>query len=199
MRILVVGATGLIGSAIVKELTDLHEIIKASRESGDVQVDMADEKSIQLMYERIGHLDAVIIAAGGLKFRPLDKMLREDYEYGLQNKLMGQALLVMKGIPFMNEKGSFTLTSGILNQDPIVTGSSAAMVNGGINGFVKSAAIEMPRGIRINAVSPTVIQEAMDKFGDFFPGFLPVPVSRVALAYKKSVEGAQTGQVYCVH
>jgi NAD(P)-dependent dehydrogenase (short-subunit alcohol dehydrogenase family) len=111
---------------------------------------------------------------------------------------MGQVNLVTVGLIFLNLQGSFTLTSGILSHDPIRFGSSASMVNAAIDGFVKSAAIEMPRGIRINAVSPTVLQESMKQYGDYFSGFEPVPAATVALAYCKSVEGAQTGQVYSV-
>lgn len=72
------------------------------------------------------------------------------------------------------------------------------MVNGAVNAFVRAAAIEMPRGLRINAVSPGVIEEAMPAYGPFFRGFEPVPATRAALAFAKSVEGLQTGQVYVV-
>ncbi len=111
---------------------------------------------------------------------------------------MGQVNLVAIGLNYLNDRGSFTLTSGILNRDPILWGASAAMVNGAIDGFVKAAAIELTRGVRINAVSPTVVSESLDKYADFFRGFVAVPVHTVAQAYIKSVEGAQTGQVYCV-
>ena len=111
---------------------------------------------------------------------------------------MGQVRLVLIGLKYINMGGSFTLTSGILSHDPIRLGSSAAMVNGAINSFVKTAAIEMPHHIRINAVSPTVLSESMENYAPFFRGFESVPASRVALAYSKSVEGAQTGIVYRV-
>jgi NAD(P)-dependent dehydrogenase (short-subunit alcohol dehydrogenase family) len=115
---------------------------------------------------------------------------------GLNSKLMGQVNCVLIGLDYMNDLGSFTLTSGILNHDPIAAGASAAMVNGAIDGFVTSAAIEMPRGIRINAVSPTVVTEALNQYGPYFRGFEPVPVQRVAHAFSKSVEGLQTGRIY---
>lgn len=121
-----------------------------------------------------------------------------DYAVGLQDKLMGQVNLVLIGREFVSEGGSFTLTTGVLNRDPIVQGTSASMVNGAVDAFVKAAAIEMPRGQRINSVSPGVIVEAMDAYAPFFRGFEPVPSARAALAYAKSVEGARSGQVYCV-
>jgi NAD(P)-dependent dehydrogenase (short-subunit alcohol dehydrogenase family) len=115
------------------------------------------------------------------------------------SKLKGQINLVLLGIPFINDGGSFTLTSGVMMDDPILKGASAAMANGGIQAFVRASAIEMPRGIRINNVSPNVLIESMDKYADFFQGFKAVPAADVALAYKKSVLGAQTGQTYKVY
>lgn len=198
MRILVIGGTGTIGQAVVQELSLRHEIITAGHTQGDFQIDLADAASIKNMYENLGRIDAVISTAGKVHFAPLPEMTPELYAVGLQNKLMGQVNLVSIGLNYLNDGGSFTLTSGILNRDPIPLGSSAAMVNGAIDSFVKAVAIELPRGIRINAVSPTVLAESMHKFTDFFRGFSPVHAEKVALGYVKSVEGAQTGQVYCI-
>jgi NAD(P)-dependent dehydrogenase (short-subunit alcohol dehydrogenase family) len=121
-----------------------------------------------------------------------------DYEIGLRDKLMGQVNLVLIGRDSISDGGSFTLTTGALDRDPIVGGSSASMVNGAVNAFVMAAAIEMPRGQRINAVSPGVIEEAMEVYAPYFRGFQPVPAARAALAYSKSVEGARTGVVFRV-
>jgi NAD(P)-dependent dehydrogenase (short-subunit alcohol dehydrogenase family) len=198
MKILVVGGTGAIGRAVVKELSQRHTVVTAGREHGNVRVDITDRKSIEAMYQTLGKLDAVIATTGGAHFAPLSEMTAELYQIGLQSKLMGQVNLVLVGFNCINKNGSFTLTSGILNCDPIRSATSSAMVNGALEGFVKSAAIDMPNGTRINAVSPTVLSESIEGYGDSFRGFVPVPAAEVALAYSKSVEGAQTGQVYRV-
>lgn len=198
MRVLVVGATGLIGRAVVAELAPRHEIIRAGRSSADVALDITSAESIAAAFRSIGTVDAVVSAAGHVKFAPFAEMAAADYEVGLRDKLMGQVNLVLIGRDFIADGGSFTLTTGVLDSDPIRMGTSASMVNGAVNGFVMAAAIEMPRGQRINVVSPGVIAEAMDKLAPFFRGFEPVPAARAALAYAKSVEGAQTGQVYRV-
>ena len=150
------------------------------------------------MYTSVGSVDAVIAATGSVHFAPLLSMTAEHYQVGLRSKLMGQVNLVLLGMEYLSDGGSFTLTSGLLNHDVIRQGSSAAMVNGALEGFVRGAAIEMPRSIRINLVSPTVIAESMDKYGDYFRGYVPVPVAEAALAYSKSAQGLQTGQVYKV-
>lgn len=198
MKIIVVGGTGTIGKAIVKELAPRHAIVVVGHQHGDVQVDITDAQSIAKMYQQIGPFDALIAASGSVHFGPLAEFTAAQYSIGLQSKLMGQINLVLLGLPHINQAGSFTLTSGILNRDPIVLGSSAAMVNGALDGFVKSAALEMPKNVRINIVSPTVITEAMDQYAPYFRGFESVSAQRAALAYSKSVEGAQTGQVYTV-
>lgn len=198
MRILVVGAGGTIGSSIVREFSGRHEVITAGLNNGNIKVDMANVDSIRNMYQKVPNLDAVVIASGVVHFGRLIEMDDSLYQKGIKNKLMGQVNIVLEGINCLNDNGSFTLTSGIINREPIVLGSSAAMVNGAIDGFVRQAAIEIPRGLRINAVSPTVITEAMGSYAPYFRGFRSVSASEAALAYSKSVEGANTGQIYTV-
>lgn len=198
MRILLVGASGTIGGAVATELRARHEVIAAGRASGDVRVDLADEASIRACYASIGRLDAVVCTAGSVRFKPLAEMTSADYDVGLRDKLMGQVNLVLHGREHLADGGSFTLTGGVLDQDPIASGSSASMVNGALNAFAQAAAIELGRGLRINVVSPTVLAESMDDYAPFFRGFEPVPAARVALAYAKSVEGRRTGHVFRV-
>jgi NAD(P)-dependent dehydrogenase (short-subunit alcohol dehydrogenase family) len=198
MKILVVGASGTIGRAVVEELGSRHDIVRAGRSSADLELDITDLDSIRRAFAKAGRLDAVVSTTGKVKFAPFANMSPDDYQIGLKDKLMGQVNLVLVGREHLNDGGSFTLTSGVLDSDPIRAGSSASMVNGAVNAFVIAAAIEIPRGLRINGVSPGVIAESMKDYGPFFRGFEPVPAARAALAYAKSVEGAQTGQVYRV-
>ncbi len=198
MKILVIGGTGTIGNAIVKELSQRHEVIIAGYTHGNIQVDITNIQSIKEMYHNLPGLDGVVIASGSVHFAALTEMNDKLYQKGISSKLMGQVNVVLEGINHLNDRGSFTLTSGILNREPIALGSSAAMVNGALDGFVKHAAIEMPRRLRINIVSPTVIAEAMDSYAPFFRGFKPVAAAEAALAYSKSVEGSHTGQIYLV-
>ena len=197
MKVLVVGASGTIGQAVVAELAPRHEIVTAGRSSGDVRLDIA-AASIREAFEEVGTFDALVSATGVVKFAPFEEMGPADYAIGLTDKLMGQVNMVLIGRDYIADGGSFTLTTGVLDSDPIRMGSSASMVNGALNAFVMAAAIEMPRGLRINAVSPGVIEEAMGSYAPFFRGFEPVPAARAALAYAKSVEGARTGQVFRV-
>ena len=196
MRILVVGASGIIGSAVDAELSQRHEVITAGRSSGDLRIDITDTDSIRSAYQEVGQVDAVVCCAGHAKWAPMAEMTADDYQIGLQDKLMGQVNLVLEGRDVVAEGGSFTLTTGVLDRAPIIAGSSASMVNNAISGFVMAAAIELPRSLRINAVSPGVIEEAVPKLASYFRGFKPVPAARAALAYARAVEGAETGKVY---
>jgi len=196
VKIILVGASGTIGAAVNAELGARHEVVRVNRSSGDFRVDITDPASIQRLYAEIGAFDALVCASGSVHFGPLGLFTPEQYEVGLRHKLMGQVNLVMFGLASIRDGGSFTLTSGLLNDDPIREGVSAAMVNGGLEGFVRGAAIELPRGVRINVVSPTVVEESLPVYGPYFRGVKAVPVSDAALGYAKSVEGAQTGRVY---
>jgi NAD(P)-dependent dehydrogenase (short-subunit alcohol dehydrogenase family) len=196
MKIILVGASGTIGRAIDIELSDRHEIVRVNRNSGDFQIDIADRMSIERLYSHTGAFDALVCATGNVHFGPFEQFTEEQFEVGLHNKLMGQVNLVMLGLKHIRDGGSFTLSSGLLNEDPIREGVSAAMVNGGVEGFVRAAAIVPPRGVRINVVSPTVVEESLPSYGAYFRGTKAVPVREAALGYVKSVEGAQTGCVY---
>ncbi|KAB0502308.1 short chain dehydrogenase [Pseudomonas moorei] len=194
MKILLIGAGGTIGSAVDKELSQRHEIVRIGRKSGDFQVDISDSGSIRKLFEQTGKFDALICAAGNVTFAPLAEMTEESFALGLKDKLMGQVNLLLIGREFANDGASFTFTTGVLSHDPIRSGASAALVNGALDSFVRAAAIELPRGLRVNSISPNVLAEAMGKYAPYFRGFKPVPAADVALAYAKSVEGLQTGQ-----
>jgi NAD(P)-dependent dehydrogenase (short-subunit alcohol dehydrogenase family) len=198
MKIIVIGATGDVGRAARTELSTRHEIITAGRTSGDIQVDIADRASIENMYRQTGKVDAVVSAVGTVHFGPLAEFTQEQFMLGLTNKLMGQINVVLVGLDYLHDGGSFTLTSGVLDRDPIRMGVGAATANGALGGFVVGAAIEMPRGLRLNVVSPGLLDVSVERYGNWFPGHVPVSSQHVGLAYAKSVEGALTGQVIIV-
>jgi NAD(P)-dependent dehydrogenase (short-subunit alcohol dehydrogenase family) len=196
VKIILIGASGTLGKAVGRELKTRHEVVSVGHSSGDFRVDITDWKSIERLYDEIGDFDAVVSTTGNIHFAPIDQFTPEQFDVGLRSKLMGQVNLVTLGLKRIRSEGSFTLTSGQINDDPIRLGASGAMVNGALEGFVRSVAIELPRGLRINLVSPTVTEEAWGAFGPFFPGQKPIPAAEAALGYAKSVEGPQTGRVY---
>lgn len=196
MRIVLVGSTGIVGSAVAAELGKRHDIVAVGRTSGSFHVDIAEPNSVDQLFDKIGAFDALICTAGAVHYAPLNQFTSEQFEIGLRSKLMGQVNLTVRGLEHIRDNGSFTLTSGLTNEDPIRQGSSSALVNGALEGFVRGAAIELGRGLRINLVSPTLVQESVHLYGDYFPGTVSMPVSEVALGYAKSVEGGQTGRVY---
>jgi NAD(P)-dependent dehydrogenase (short-subunit alcohol dehydrogenase family) len=192
MRIVIVGATGTIGKAVVAALAREHEVIPASRNS-KVPVDIADPASIRRMYQAVGKVNAVISAAGQARFAPLPQLSDDDFQFSLQNKLMGQVNLVRFGMDALRDGGSFTLTSGVLARTPMKGSGAISLVNAGLEGFVRDAALEAPRGIRVNIVSPPWITDTLKALGmDPSQGITPEAVARL---YVQSVTGKQTGAV----
>ncbi len=199
MKIIVVGATGTIGRAIVEELAPRHQLVKVGHQKGDVNVDITSTESITQMYKTVGEFDALVSATGKGYFGDFTQLTEKEMAIGIDSKLMGQINLVLIGRNYIRDEGSFTLTSGILSQDPVPGGAALSMINAGIDGFVIGAAIEMPRGIRLNAVSPGVVLESMDVYASYFRGHEPVPAARVARAFSKSVEGRLNGKIFRVY
>lgn len=192
MRILIVGATGTIGAPLVAALAR-HDLILASHRRAPEQVDISDPTSIHALYRRIGRVDAVVSAAGDAKFAPLQQLTDDDFAFSLRNKLMGQVNLVRFGMDSVSDGGSFTLTSGVLAQQPMAGSAAISLVNAGVEGFVRAAALELPRRQRVNVVSPPWVSETLTAMGQDPAGGLPA--ADVARAYVRSIEGSETGSV----
>lgn len=198
MKIIVIGASGTIGKAVVEQLGQRHDIVTAGRSSGQYQVRIEDSGSVAALFERTGPVDGVVVAAGDLHFGTLADMTPEQFRIGLDSKLMGQVHVALAAHHALKDGGSITLTSGIVGHQPIRHGVNASTVNLAVEGFVRGAAIEMTRGVRINLVDPTLLTESLPRYGEYFHGFETAEGRRVALAYARSVDGAENGQTYRV-
>ena len=199
MKIVVIGGQGTIGKKVVEALSEKAEIIIASRSQGEVLVNLESSASIKNMFQNTGELDAIICIAGEAKWAPFKEMTEEDFHIGLNSKLMGQVNLVRLGQSFLKKGGSFTLTTGILADDPVVQTTSAAMVNGAIHSFVLAAALELENAQRINVVSSGLVEDAYERYKDYFPGHTPIPMRKVTDAYMRSVFGKGTGEIIRVY
>jgi len=197
MKVLLVGAQGTIGRAVANELGRDHEVVEAGYSRAAYQVDIRSDASVQALFERVGPVDAIVSTVGKMHFGLLSEMNAEQFNVGLQDKLLGQVRLALIGQHYLHAGGSITLTSGVVGITSDVSihmGSNASAVNSALEGFVHGAAVELAPS-RINVVSPTVLSESLAQYGSFFSGFEAASGARVALAYRRSVDGAQTGQV----
>lgn len=194
-RIILVGASGTMGKFLADLLEkENHEIVRVSRTSADIKVDTTSVQSIQEMYEKAGPFDALISTAGSTFVGPWKNLNDQTFRTGVEGKMMGQINLVLIGQHYINPKGSFTLISGALTHEPQMNFANASASNGAVEGFVRAAAIELGRGIRINAVSPTVIEDSPQYF-PYFPGEIPTTMKQLEYGFKKSLFGSGTGQI----
>lgn len=198
-RILLVGASGAIGSHVLAALSTRHEVIRAGLEGPDLALDLSDAEGLVSVLQSVGPLDAIISTAGRARFVPLDQVKpapldTSAYGLGLLDKLMGQVNLALAARDVLKPGGSVTLTSGTTSQDPILGGSSLSMVNGALEQWVRAAATEM-RSIRINVVSPSLVEGTPEPAMAAFPGFPVVPGARVAMAYIRCLDSGISGEV----
>ena len=194
MNIIFVGATGTMGSYLVKTLEKEHQIVKAASKGGDINVDITSVASIERMFREIGAFDALVCTAGPTFVGPWEKLDNTTFRQGVEGKMMGQINLVLIGQKHINPKGSFTLITGALTHEPQRNFANASAANGAVEGFVRGAAIELEKGIRINAVSPTVIEDSPQYF-PYFPGEVPTTMRQLEYAFRKSLFGVGSGQV----
>jgi NAD(P)-dependent dehydrogenase (short-subunit alcohol dehydrogenase family) len=194
MKVLVVGGTGTIGKPVVEALRAAgHQVQTAERSGGDLQVDMRSPDSVRAMLAQAGRVDAIVSCAGSGAWKPLEQLSDEDFETSLHYKLMGQVNLARYGAESLADGGSVTLTSGVLAQEPMPGGAAISLVNAGLEGFARAAALEMPRGIRINVVGPPWASETLQAMGQDPSGGMPA--ADVARAYVDAVTGTHNGQV----
>lgn len=194
MKIIIVGATGTMGKHLTAALEKEHTIIRVGSQDGDIVTDITKPEGIENLFKQTGPFDALISTAGPTYVGPWKKMTDKEFRIGLEGKLMGQINLVLIGQHYIKPKGSFTLITGALTRDPQLNFANASAANGAVEAFVRAAAIELENGIRINAVSPTVI-EASPHYFPYFPGEVPTTMRELEHAFRKSVFGANTGQV----
>jgi NAD(P)-dependent dehydrogenase (short-subunit alcohol dehydrogenase family) len=193
MKIVVIGGTGTIGTEVVRALDARHAVVRACRTTAEACVNIESPASIRALFQAIGTVDAVVCAAGDARFGPMDGLSEDDHAVGIASKLMGQVNLARLAVPHVHDGGSITLTAGVTGRRPIPGTTSVGLINSAIEGYVRAAAMELPRGIRINAVSPNWTIESLALFGmDTSWG---VPAATVALGYVASVEGDFTGTV----
>lgn len=199
MKILIIGGQGTIGKKVVSHFETDHEVITAGRQSGALRVDMADSDSVRKLFDLTGQLDAVIVIAGEAKWAAFDSLSENDFYIGIRNKMMGQVNVVRVAKEFIREGGSITLTTGILGERPVPMTTSAALVNGAIHSFVLAFKEDFPAGPRLNVVAPGLVEDAYEKYKDYFPGHRPVAMNDVAEAYATSVLGSLHGEVIRVY
>ena len=194
MKIIIVGASGTMGKYLTSAFEKENEIVRVGSKSGDVQVDITSPEEIENFFKQVGPFDALISTAGPTYVGPWKKLTDKEFRKGIEGKMMGQINLVLIGQHYINPKGSFTLITGALTHEPQLNFANASAVNGAVEGFVRAAAIELGNGIRINAVSPTVIEDSPQYF-PYFPGEIPTTMKQLEYGFRKSVFGANTGQV----
>jgi nucleoside-diphosphate-sugar epimerase len=73
-KIVVFGAIGTIGNAVVAALLPKYEVVKVGNRQGEYKADLADAGSVRNVFKDIGKVDGVISTAGAARFAPLEKL-----------------------------------------------------------------------------------------------------------------------------
>ena len=193
-KIVVVGATGRLGRVIVGGLND-YEVVRAGRSGPDLKIDALDFESVSDVFASVGTFDGLISCIGGTPFKTFEELTMEDFALGLSKKCFSQLNLAKAAIPYLTENGSITLTSGIIGDEPILAGSCAAAANGALNTCVSTLAAEYAGKLRINIVSPSIIENSVEDYGMLFDGFEPTSKKRIVEAYRRTISAPISGRV----
>ncbi|MBT3456831.1 MAG: short chain dehydrogenase [Thiotrichales bacterium] len=193
-KIIVVGSTGRLGRVVVSGLED-YEVIRAGRSGPDLKIDALDFESVSNVFASVGSFDGLVSCIGGTPFKTFEELTMEDFATGLSKKCFSQLNLAKAAIPFLTENGSITLTSGIIGDEPILAGSCAAAANGALNMCVSTLAAEYAGKLRINIVSPSIIENSVEDYGMLFDGFEPTSEKRIIEVYRRTISAPISGRV----
>ena len=199
MRILFVGAQGTVGKRILEQISPGHEIITAGRNSGDIRVDITSREAIEAMFKKVSSVDALICTAASGAMDDFETLTAETLYDNMRGKFFGQAQLVLTGQHYLNNNGSFTLTSGIFADEPAKGVTGGGVVSGALHSFVLSAALELKRGLRVNVVSPGMVEDSAKDYGHLFPGLRPIPMTEITDAYLQCLNTDITGKILRVY
>jgi NAD(P)-dependent dehydrogenase (short-subunit alcohol dehydrogenase family) len=190
MKIIIVGASGRIGREVDKALANQHEIVRVGAHGGDIICDYTDPSSVRSMFETVGGFDSLVSVAGGdSMFKSFQDLDDEDYRYGFERKFLGQVRLLRIGESFIRDNGSFVFTSGFLSHYPNPASIATGPLNATVDTFVSNVAPLLPRGIRLNVVSPApVVESSQERTG-------LVTAVGTAKYYVEAIEGDMSGKV----
>ena len=190
MKIIIVGASGRIGREVDKALANQHEIVRVGAHGGDIICDYTDPSSVRSMFETVGGFDSLVSVAGGdSMFKSFQDLDDEDYRYGFERKFLGQVRLLRIGESYIRDNGSFVFTSGFLSHYPNPASIATGPINATVDTFVSNVAPLLPRGIRLNVVSPApVVESSQERTG-------LVTAVGTAKYYVEAIEGDMTGKV----
>ena len=190
MKVIIVGASGTIGREIDKAISSSHEVVRVGATSGDLQCDYTNADSVAGMFGEIGPFDALVAVVGGdSTFKKFEQLDDADYRYGFDRKFLSQIRLLRLGQAGIRDNGSFTFTSGFLSHYPNPASIATGPLNAAVDTYVQNAANLMPRGIRVNVVSPApVVEPGLDGLG-------LVTAKQCAIFYIEAIEGTMSGQV----
>lgn len=191
-RVLVIGATGLLGKAITSKFGSDIDVIQASRNSSEYAVDLANPQSLQALFDNVGIVDAIVCTAGVAEFKPFAQTQDSDWQFGIENKMMGQINVIRYGEKYLTQEGSIVLTTGVLAQSPMPGSAIVSAVNAAVEGAIRALSLELEH-IRINAISPGWISETLTTLGmDASQG---IPASDVAQYYIDAINTSNSGDI----
>jgi len=194
-KVVVVGASGVLGGAVAAGLDKDHEVIRASRKGADLLLDASNVDQLDAAFKKVGPLDGLVVCIGHVPFEPFETVDIDAFSAGIMNKFMHQANLVRAALPYLNDNASVVLTSGILADEPLIGSSCAAAANGALHSFVMAVAAELAGRIRINVVSPSVVEASVEGYGNFFDGFEATSMDSLVKGYRRCLAGPISGRV----
>jgi 3-oxoacyl-[acyl-carrier protein] reductase len=112
-----------------------------------------------------GRLDILVANAGISKAATIEEMIVEDFDALFAVNVRAPYFLVQQLLPVLGASASVVFTSSLVAHAAVGNLSAYAATKGAIDTIVKHFAFNLgPRGIRVNAVAPGIVDTDMSSF-----------------------------------
>ena len=158
------------GSGEKEAAAVVDEIRRAGGKAEKIAADLRASEGPHQLAERVraiigGRLDVLVANAGIAKAATLEETTVEDFDALFAVNVRAPYFLVQQLLPALCKGSSIVLLSSLAAHASVGTLSAYSATKGAIDTLVKHWAAALgPRGIRVNAVAPGVVETEMSSF-----------------------------------
>lgn len=165
-KIVIIGGSKGIGSAILLQQLEHHFVYNISRTLPDITHPNLVHIQADVLHDvlpEIESIDTLIYCPGSINLKPILSLSIDDFRNDFEINVIGAVKAIQHYLPALKkaENPSIVLFSTVAAKLGMPFHASIATAKAGIEGLVKSLGAELAPAIRINAIAPTITETSL--------------------------------------